>query len=309
VAALVSIAIAGCDDNRLTGTAPESMSLITTSSTEVLNPKTGKLELLRERPMAPGVSASIAQGQTLPGIIVPLWSSSLSKGAAQQTSTHKDAKTGKVFTITRYWPRSGGPSTSQYDMVNGKLQAITVFTWTKTATAYYATKAVTTVYLPSGTSGGTSTVVAQTTVVSKPCNPKIQSCPPAQMVRGTPEDHALTVRVIYALAMASSSAALAQSTFSPGCWVEWATYLAAAGALMTAMGAVEADWWAIGYATAAASAALWTLEQCMEQGETAPSPLFPGSGSGGGGGAGGAGGGYIDDCSTGGLSCPILYPE
>lgn len=287
------LALAACQDQVTAPATPGSF--ITASETRVLNPHTGRLELVQPAQMH-GISASIAGSQTLPGIVVPNGSPSLSSGAAMAVYDYTDSATGKPGRVTEFWPASGGPGTAMYHVMNGKLLATTVFHWSRTSTGWYANKAVSTIYMSNGATAGTETVVAQTTTVAQPCNPKTQSCPPQQTVM-----HRAMCGALYALAMATSSPALGQVA---SCWREWARYLASASVLMSAMGAAEADWFLIGGAVGLYSDALWELDVCLERGMTNPSPLFPGGGSGGT--KPNADG---PDCSTGGLQCPQAYAE
>ncbi|MDQ2929541.1 MAG: hypothetical protein M3Y05_01800 [Gemmatimonadota bacterium] len=315
--ALITVLAVGACNDATRPERPESVSFNTTMETKLLNPKTHQLEVVRLPPTAPGVMADIAPptSQTLPGILVPFYSLSLAKGASKQQFTKINPQNGHTITFTRFWDDGGGPVASMYAVEDGHIILRTTFTWGKTNTAYYASSMVTTSYAKStGATVGTSMAVAQTTVISKPCNPRVNTCPPAQMVKMTPEDKHLIARVMYALAMRTSSPAQAEIGFSPGCTIEWIAYL---GAVATAASAFEAPvvgiYAAIGL-EAAITATMWYLEQCLESGVTAPSPLFPG-GSGGGGSAGGGsgsgsgsgGGSGVYLCIRGTDYCLLLY--
>ena len=265
--ALVSIlAITACGENITSPPMPTQFT--TTTELRVRNPRTGTLDLVAPEQARHGIMASIANSQSLPAITVSSTSSTLSTGFASAAYDYTDSATQLPGRVTKFWPQGGGPATAMYQAIGGKVIATTVFTWARTSTGYYASRAVTTIYSPTtGASMGTSTVLAQTTTTSTPCNPKIQSCPPQETASCAPS---MIGRLAFGLALLTSSPALAQGS---SCVGEWARYLGAAALMFGSVGAAEVDWWAIGGTTIIFGDALWALERCQESGVSAPSPL------------------------------------
>jgi hypothetical protein len=292
-AGLIALVGVGCSEMQPTADAP--MGYRTTASLKLRNPVTGQLEPVAPEQMPAGVRAQVIAPQTKTAIVYVRGSAAIPTVA--QSMIYTGTSNGHTLKEVVFY-RAGLPPQSDYMLVDGKLVAVTTFTYTPITGGWYQSKSVLTGYGSTGTAQSSYQINGEYTTVTQNCNPKLTTCGPGTMVL-SPQQRA--VRVLALALTATSCVALAET----GCLSKWltaaaalVTFAAAAATVETGIGAVAAAGAYIGL-----GAALYDLDMCRA-GSQGISPI----GSGGGGSSGSGGGAGSSSCDDGvGGGCPQAY--
>ena len=274
------------------------MQFTTTSSFEVMNPTTRKLEAVTLPPMrnAPGVSASVAASSPTPVMMAfNAPGTSTHGGSRQFPFISKDGHPSKIVFL--YGP-NGGPPAAVQSYCDKKLVSTDAYKWTATAAGWMQSSSVLSVV-------SAGVLVGRVTTTTVLCH---TNCGPPQMVQ---RGHVIGA-VAYALMNATALPAQAQwyNMSFGACSAEWGDYSSAVALFMvlsSGAGAAPEMTVAIAVGLAAAEQAVLSTEaklvSCMARQPDAADSAANGGSSGGsaGGGAGSSDcleGSYAAHCTT-----------
>lgn len=285
---------AACATERVLG---PPMRYTTTSSIEMMNPTTHRLEAvaLPPRRIAPGVTASVTSSATSQPIMIAL--------NAPGTATHAEsrqfgftASDGHPAKIVFLYGASGGPPAAIQSYRDKALMSTDAYQWTRTASGWMQTSSVLT-FVSLGA------VVGRVTTTTVPCH---TNCGPPQTVM---HPHHLAGSLLYAVMNATSSCASAQwyNMHFGACALAWAHYSAMLAAEVAAVALPEAGpvaWAAAAGAMAEVELAEIALVDCMaSQPEAGESAMTNGNG--------GSGAATLLECLSGaiGSDCTAPYTQ
>jgi hypothetical protein len=293
------------------GKGDVQVSYVTTSSAAVVDPRTHRLQVVRQDVQrAGGVSASITAGGTGSLLLVPNGSLGIARSSGYYAMRFTDQSMHK-HTLLLLYSSFGGPPAALQHYVDGAIASTTTYSWQKVSTGWLRTASLTREVRSGALVGtySTTTTIVPTGGGGGPAIPvRLEHQPQPNGVQRLLNSVAYSLA--FTLAPQDASAQIASPALG-ACLQEWLKYAAAAGvvvgieALIAAAPALTPIL-AAQFITAAALlvAAEDMLLRCLIANQPGTFMYF----GGGGGGAGTGSGGGDSDCLEGSYAAHCTTP-